>query len=88
MIEDKKHMALLEAIASDLATAVVKFNQQFNGEDDRDKVLALLEQQNDILAEMAHRHRRAIDFVAGRDVKPEVQSLESVLVGVGAGAMS
>lgn len=69
-----------------MQTAVYNFNQQLNGEDDKDKVLALLIRHNDILAEMAHRHRRAIKFVAGEHVEPEVQFAETVLLpasGVG-----
>jgi hypothetical protein len=85
MIEDKKYMTLLETIGKELETAAVNFNQSFNGMDDRDQVLALLVAHNDLLAEMAHRHRRAIDFVAGREVKPEVQFASGVLIGVGGG---
>ncbi len=66
---------------------VVSFNQRLNGEDDKDKVLELLVEQNDILAEMAHRHRRFIDYHAGKPVEPEVQFISGVLRGVGSGSM-
>jgi hypothetical protein len=80
-------LALLQTIAEELAKTVVNFNKRLSGETDKDKVLGLLVEQNDILAEMAHRHRRFIDHTAGRKVKPEVQFVQGVLRGVGAGSM-
>jgi len=88
VIEDKQYLQLFDDIAKQLEAAVVEFNQRANGITDRDQLLALRREQNEVLAEAVARHRRAMDYLEGKPVKPQVQFAEAVLLGVGAGGAS
>ena len=87
MIEDKTHLALLNEIATELERLVVTFNARASGITERGQLMALRLEQNELLAEMVHRHRRALDYAAGRPVPPQVHFAETVLHGEGKGAM-
>jgi hypothetical protein len=85
MVEDKQHLQLFDEIARQLEEAVVGFNRRANGVTDRDELLMIRREQNEVLAEAVARHRRAMNALEGKPIEPQVHFGESVLIGVGGG---
>lgn len=82
-MDDLSHMQFFHDVERDLTEAIVLFNRRANGETDKQKLLALRIEQNDILMELLRKHRRAFDFMQGKPVEPVVHFGEAVLLPVG-----
>jgi hypothetical protein len=84
-MEDKRYLTLFDEIARELEVAIVGFNRQANGISDRNELLKIRREQNAVLAEAVARHKRAMDYLKGKPIEPQMHFGESVLLGEGAG---
>lgn len=85
-MEDKRSIALLEEMRLELQNNVVLFNSRLSGLNDQKQIVDIRREQLDILEDMVIRHRRALDWMEGKPVKPMTHFGEGVLIGVFGGA--
>jgi hypothetical protein len=81
-MEDKRYLTQFHDMAVELERNVVEFNQRASGLTDRQKLMELHAERCEILAEIVKRHKRALDFMAGKPVEPEQHFGEAVLLPV------
>ena len=85
MAEDRPHLGLIDAIVDDLERLASNVNKHCRHEHDDEKLIQLLYRVADAAAEIAHRHRRHLDFALGKPVAPETHFVEGTLTGMGGG---
>jgi hypothetical protein len=83
MVEDQRYLAVLDHIAQELQSAIVEFNRKANGVTDRDTLISLRMEQNELLTALLKKHRRAMEFMQGKTVEPEMHFGEGVLLPAG-----
>jgi hypothetical protein len=82
MIEDMQHIQVLDALGKEIVSLAFDYNVRANGVTDKATLIALRVEQNEALCELLAKHRRALDFMAGKPVKPVAHTAEAVLIGV------
>ena len=74
MIEDMRHLAVISALADELQEALTRYNRLSNGISDKDTLLRLRLEQNDLLAEIVRKQRRHLRYMNGEQIEPEIHS--------------
>jgi len=82
-MEDRRYLTILDAIANELQGNLVEYNTRANGITDKTLLLNLRTEQNLALVELLQKHRRAMAFMAGEKIEPELHFGEAVLLPVG-----
>jgi hypothetical protein len=83
MVEDEQHLTIFDEITKELQENLVRYNQKANGESDKQKLIELRLEQNDVLVDLLKKHRRVMLYMAGKPIDPEMHFGESVLLPVG-----
>lgn len=83
-VSDGQFLTLLAEIAREIEGNVVSYNGRSCGMLDKNELIALRLQQNEELIALLTKHRRAIEFMQGKRIEPQVHFGEAVLIGVGA----
>jgi hypothetical protein len=83
---DMTHLAVLDAHARELQGMLIEFNGYANGVTDKAELCALRLRQIAVLREVLHRHKRALDHMAGNPIEPEAQFGEAIVHAVMGGA--
>jgi hypothetical protein len=82
-IVDMQHLAIFDDMAREIAAICYNYNVKANGVRDKAELLKIRGEQNDVLMETLRKHRRTMDFMAGKAVEPQTHFGEAVLIGVG-----
>ena len=83
MVEDKRFLDIFWQMALEIEAHLVDYNRRMSGVTDKATHMAERTKYNDELLELIHKHQRAIQFMEGKEVKPEIQFGEAVVVGIG-----
>ena len=86
MIEDQRHLQILDDLARELQRLINQHNAKTNGKTDKQELCDLRLAQIEELMELLRQQRRAIEHMAGRPVTPEVQFGEAIVIGTMGGA--
>lgn len=82
-MEDMRHLGVLDGLAREIQQNLVEFNARASGLTDKAELLELRLAQNEALAELLRKQRRALQFMAGQKIEPEVHFGEVILQGTG-----
>jgi len=68
-------------MAKELEQNLLEYNRKSgNGDQDRDRLIALRMEQNDALVELLKKHKRTMLFMQGKPYEKEHHSAETVLL--------
>lgn len=81
-VKDARHLEVVEGHSRELMDLITQFNARASGVTDKEELLAIRLEQNAAMVELLRGHRRALQFMAGLPVEPQVHTAEAVLVGV------
>lgn len=87
MIEDAKHLQVLDGLAKEIENLVVHYNSRANGVTDKAALIELRLTQNEDLTTLLSEHRRVLKFMRGDKIEPKVHFAEAVVNGSGGGGM-
>jgi hypothetical protein len=79
---DMTHLAVIDAHTRELQGLLIEFNGHTNGVTDKAELCALRLRQIAVLRDVLHRHKRALDYMAGNPIEPEVQFGEAIVHAV------
>lgn len=80
-------METLDALARELQSQLIEYNHQASGITDKETLAKLRLEQNANMVELLRKQRRALEFMLGMEVTPEVQFAEAIIEGKGGGGL-
>ena len=83
MVEDKRFLDIFWQMGMEIEAHLVNYNRRMSRITDRATLIAERTKYNDELLQLIHKHQRAIQFMEGKEVQPEMQFGEAVVVGMG-----
>lgn len=83
MIEDMRHLEMFAAHAQEVADVIVRYNECINGVTDKAELVRLRLNHVREMISLLERQARALRFMAGEKIEPEMHFGEAVLVGIG-----
>lgn len=81
VIEDVQYLQILDSYTHDAQRVIFKYNELTNGKKDKAELLELYLARNAELTELLRQQTRAIRYMKGEKVEPEVQFAEAVIEG-------
>ncbi len=83
VIEDKQYLTILDDMAMELHSNLVVYNGKAMHEAEKDKLIAMRIEQNELLFQTLKKHRRTLEFMRGQKIEPEMHFGEAVLLPAG-----
>jgi len=81
VIEDMRHLEVLAGLAREIQSVINNYNALENGVTDKQKLVEMRIEQNIKLLDLLRQQRRALQFMAGEKIEPEMHFGEGVLIG-------
>src|SRR5262245_31913044 len=75
------HVEMIHELISEIRRNLSDYDLRAVGIGSKAEMLELRLEQNQRLADLLHQHRRALNFMAGNKVEPEVQFGEAIVIG-------
>lgn len=87
MIEDAKHLQVLDGLAKEIENLVVHYNVRANGVTDKAALIELRLVQNEDLTTLLAEQLRVLKFMRGDPIEPKVHFAEAIINGSSGGGM-
>lgn len=86
-VTDMTHMAVFDEHMRELQQCINEFNARASGKTDRAELCEIRLEQINALTDVLHKHKRTLDFMAGKPYEPEMHFGEAVVTGVFGGGV-